>query len=573
MPDEAEPDDAPEDDVATLVQRPSLAASQTMSAVWSPSACETSSHVVGTPIGQSESVQRHSRSRRAPGWMRKPQPGSAVWSTVTLGQRLMPRQRVTPDWGSVLQSMPVGVALEEPELAEPLLAPLVESLVPSPVSTFWRHAPDASARARSDVAKGKEARSGADGRRAMPVAMREHRPTRQVFGECATVRPLMADFPLAARPPRALASHDATRITAALTGLTALLAEDAIFVLGAGVRDLKEALEGMLQRRAASYAAAVEGKPHTRMTGAFDAWYVDMVRALAPISPPAWVPMMDVVREKVTLEIGARGLRSLFSSKPSDKDVARVKRYGSLAARTLRAVLSADGNLDAEDLRSIAALVAALGLPEADANTLRAEPAVAPETMDVYGEIDHAVARAILRGGWLAAASDGIDPREENVLRVVGQKFSLDAGEIEQGRRDAIEAVDWRRKVGIAAIDGVRFVLSDRVPGLGVQLAALTGTVMLPRRWRDEALSPVGQGAPVTLAKRHVGLEAADRRTILAIAWAAALAEDPSLGRRAVLRVRWEKFAEDLGEDDPEPLEVVERWLTDALADMARKPE
>ena len=59
--------------------------------------------------------------------------------------------------------------------------------------------------------------------------------------------------------------------------------------------------------------------------------------------------MMDVVREKVTLEIGARGLRSLFSSKPSDKDVARVKRYGSLAVRVLRAVLAADGPLDAEE--------------------------------------------------------------------------------------------------------------------------------------------------------------------------------------------------------------------------------
>ena len=55
---------------------------------------------------------------------------------------------------------------------------------------------------------------------------------------------------------------------------------------------------------------------------------------------------MEVVREKVTLEIGARGLRSLFSSKPSDKEVARVKRYGSLAVRVLRAVLAADGELD-----------------------------------------------------------------------------------------------------------------------------------------------------------------------------------------------------------------------------------
>jgi hypothetical protein len=108
------------------------------------------------------------------------------------------------------------------------------------------------------------------------------------------------------------------------------------------------------------------------------------------------------------------------------------------------------------------------------------------------------------------------------------------------------------------------------VPGIGVQLAALTGGLMLPRRWRDEAMAPVGQGTPVTLAKRHVGLEADDRRTVLGVAWAAALAEDPTVGRRAVLHARWERLAEDLGEDDPQPRELVEQWLSEALAGVAR---
>ncbi len=188
----------------------------------------------------------------------------------------------------------------------------------------------------------------------------------------------------------------------------------------------------------------------------------------------------------------------------------------------------------------------------------------------MYGEVDPAIARAIVRGAWLAAASDGIDPREERVIHVVGHKMAVSREDIEEARRDSLEFVDWRRKAGIAAIDGVRYVLSDRVPGLGVQLAALAGTVMLPRRWRSEGLDPVGQGAPVTLAKRHVGLESADRRAVLGVAWAAALAEDPSVGRHAVLRVRWERLAEDLGEDDPQPRELVERWLSEALAGIAR---
>ncbi len=383
----------------------------------------------------------------------------------------------------------------------------------------------------------------------------------------------MPESPFAASPP-VLAGHDSALASAALGRLAGIFGEDAIFVLGSGVREAKDALDGMLQRRGPVYAAALQGQAHARMTGGFDAWYVEMVRALAPVSPPASIPMMGVVREGVTLELGARGLRSLFSSKPSDKDVARVKRYGTLAVRTLRAVLASDGTLDADEHRAVAALVAALGLPEADAGALRSEPAIAADALDFHldaqADMDHAIARAIVRGAWLAAAADEIDPREEAVIRVVGRKMGIAPEDIEDARRAAVDYIDWRRKAGAAAIDAIRYVLSDRVPGLGVQLAARAGTIMLPRRWRDESLAPVGHGAPVTLAKRHLGLEAGDRRAVLGVAWAAALAEDPSVGRRAVLCARWERFADDLGEDDPQPRETVERWMTEALAGVAR---
>ena len=137
-------------------------------------------------------------------------------------------------------------------------------------------------------------------------------------------------------------------------------------------------------------------------------------------------------------------------------------------------------------------------------------------------------------------------------------------------RKDALARVDGRRKAGLAAVDAVRYVLSDRCPGIGVQLAAQTGTLMLPRRWRQEALAPVGQGAPVALAKRHVGLESDERTSVLGVAWAAALVDDPTVGRRALLRARWERVAEDLGEDDPAARELVERWMSEALAGVAR---
>jgi hypothetical protein len=367
-----------------------------------------------------------------------------------------------------------------------------------------------------------------------------------------------------------MASDDSNLATSALERLVAVLGEDAIFVLASGARDPKDALDELLQRRGVAYTAAVQGQPHTRMTTQFEAWEVDMTHAMAPVWPPSWMPMMDVVREKVTLEIGARGLRSLFSSKPSDKDVARVKRYGSLAVRVLRAVLAADAQLDQEERTTVAAVIASLGLPEADANALRVEGPVAPESLEVYGEMDQGVARAVVRSAWLAAAWDAIDPREEQVIRVVAQKMAIPADEYEQARREGIARVDARRKVGAAAVDAVHYVLSDRCPGIGVQLAALTGRLMLPKRWREESLAPVGQGAPSALAKRHAGLDREDRQAVLGAAWAAALVDNPTVGRRALLRARWERVAADLGEDDPTAREIVETWIGEALAGVAR---
>ena len=115
------------------------------------------------------------------------------------------------------------------------------------------------------------------------------------------------------------------------------------------------------------------------------------------------VKVLSVDAEKVTLEAGARGLRSFFSSKPSEKDVLRVKRLGTLATRVLRAVFAADGPLDQEEQRTIAGLIASLGLPDEDAQPLFGEAPVAVEQLDVYGDVEPGFAKALLRGAWLAA--------------------------------------------------------------------------------------------------------------------------------------------------------------------------
>ena len=355
--------------------------------------------------------------------------------------------------------------------------------------------------------------------------------------------------------------------TAALGRLIGALAEDAIFGLSTGGGP--SVLEGLGRRRGEAYQAILAGHRLNTMSDELDHWLVEMTRAAAPIFPPAWMPMSDVLREKVTLEVGARGLRSFFSSKPSDKDILRVKRLGTLAARVLRAVFVADGPLDTEEQRTVASLVASLGLPDEDAQPLYAEAPIAVEQLDVYGDVEPGYAKALLRGAWLAAAWDSLDPREEHVIRVVANKLNFPAMDLEVLRNDVVQRLEARRNAGQAAVDAIRFVLSDRMPGHGVTLAAKTGMIMIPKRYRDEVMAQVGHGAKVTLARRYTQLSAEDKLTVLGISWAAALYEDPSVARRALLRARHERVAQDLGEDGGKPRHAVDEWINDVLAPAA----
>jgi hypothetical protein len=357
--------------------------------------------------------------------------------------------------------------------------------------------------------------------------------------------------------------------TQALSRLVSTLAEDAIFALSAAARGHPAALEGLGKRRTDAYTAVLQGNRALKMTEDFDRWIVEMTRAIAPVAPPVWMPMSDVLAERVTLEGGARGLRAIFSSKPSEKDVQRVKRLGTLATRLLRAVFAADKMIDAEEARTISALIASFGLPESEAHSLQTEAPVPIEQLDIYGDLDGAVARALVAGAWHAAAWDAIDPREEAVVRTFANKIALPIDDLERLRAEAIHRVDARRVAGLAATDAVRYMLSDRTPGVGVQIAANVGTLMLPRRYREEALAQIGHGAPITLARRYTETSTEERMAIMGIAWAVAVYEDPSIARRALLRARHDRLAQDLGDDGGRGRAMIDDWVTEVLLPVA----
>jgi len=349
--------------------------------------------------------------------------------------------------------------------------------------------------------------------------------------------------------------------------LVATLAEDTIFVLASDEGAVASPpFEALAKRRAEAYGAALRGQPVASMQRTFDAWVVDLSRAMAPIAAPDWLPMGDVVRAKVTLEAGARGLRSLFSDKPSEKETQRVTRLGTLAVRLMRQVLSADGAVDGDDARMVGAFVASLGLSPEGAAPLLHEPVVPGLQLDVYGEVEPKILRALLQGAWVAAAWDGLDPREEKVIQDFATKAGLPLDAVEESRAAAMARIESKRLVGLATVDYVRAVLRDRLPGLGDMLPARIGTLILPRRYRDEGLAAIQHDAPVMLAKRYTKLTRDERTRVLGMTWAAALHEDPSLGRQALLRARFEHVAADIESDGHEARLLVSGWMSDVLA-------
>src|SRR5437764_1346252 len=112
------------------------------------------------------------------------------------------------------------------------------------------------------------------------------------------------------------------------------VAEDALFGVAAAGEDDEDVLLGLGKRRAQVYEDVVRNHDRVPVSN-FRAWITELTAALAPVCPPAWMPMAELVKAGITVEGGARGVRSFFTSKPSEKQVEHVKRVGALAVRTL----------------------------------------------------------------------------------------------------------------------------------------------------------------------------------------------------------------------------------------------
>jgi hypothetical protein len=347
------------------------------------------------------------------------------------------------------------------------------------------------------------------------------------------------------------------------------LCEDAFFAIIAAERLDVDMLRALALRRAKVTESAARGGAEPRMD-AGEAWILPLCVAIAPIAPPHWMPMADTIAEGLSLEHGARGMRSLFTSKPSDKEIARVRTLGAFAVRALGAVLASTGSFHAEARLTRACFIASLGLPEEDQRKLCDEAPTAAQALEFPSGVEPKLARAILRGGFHAAMLDGMDPREEAAVTAIAGKLGVAIDDVSSAHTDARHLVDSARAFGNASVDAIRYLLGDTAAD-SERLAIAAVRLSLPIVHRHEAVATINVGAPVTLAKKHP-LDRRQRHAVLGLAWVAALCTDPAYVRRIELAARHNQVAADLGEegDAQEVRAQLDRHFEDELCALMR---
>jgi hypothetical protein len=354
-----------------------------------------------------------------------------------------------------------------------------------------------------------------------------------------------------------------------LAAALSILCEDAFFAVAGSARLDPEMLRALSARRVGAIVGAARGARPPGLDS-WEPWVLALAAALAPIAPPRWIPVADAVKEGLSLEHGARGLRSLFSSKPSDKDILRVRSLGALAVRCVTAVFGATGPLPEEAHLLRRALLASLGLSEETRRELEAEHAQPAESLDLSGDMDGKLARSIVRGCFYAARIDGTDPREEQAVISIARKLGLTTEAVAEVRDEARALGDDGKAFGDAAVDAVRYLFdADDVEGTRFATAAMRLT--LTPIQRHDAITGLNLGNPVLLGKRHK-LDRKQRDAVLGLAWVAAVHQNPTYIRRAGLVARHDKLAADLGDEESGGAvrTVVDRYVEQELGAVAK---
>lgn len=336
----------------------------------------------------------------------------------------------------------------------------------------------------------------------------------------------------------------------------AAMCDQIFFAITASRRLDKDELEALFKRHA---IVAPEVMDH------WEPWLLGLCASIAPIAPPHWMPMAGAVEAGLSLEHGARGLRSLFVSAPSDKEVTRVRVLGAVVVRALGAILAAAQRVDREDEMLQRALIASLGLPPDDQAVLRAETPMSVDDVVVPTWAGEKIVAAIVRGGFFAALGNGLDPREEKAINTLALKLGLAEADIAGLAAEARAMVESSLPFGEACVDAVLYML-DGEPEMQRLLATAALKLTLPAVQRSSATKAVAVAHPVILARKYT-LDRTAREAVLGLAWVAALRTNPTHTRRLALITQHARLAADLhdGSGGRSSRDVVEAHLELAL--------
>jgi len=193
------------------------------------------------------------------------------------------------------------------------------------------------------------------------------------------------------------------------------------------------------------------------------------------------------------------------------------------------------------------------------------EDALRPESLEVPEAIPPKIARAILRGAFFAAMLEGVDPREEQAVLLIGKRTGLQSEESTAAHGEARKRIDELRVLGPPCVDALRYVLEGDKE-TSDELAVAAARMTLPMTFRNEAITAVNVGAKVILTKKHV-VERKQRETALGLAWVAALRLNPSFVRKIELMARHDAVAADLGDEASgrDTRQVVEAFVQEEL--------
>jgi hypothetical protein len=378
----------------------------------------------------------------------------------------------------------------------------------------------------------------------------------------------LSDDPYGELPFMTMPSETAVETT--LLRALQMLTGDLLFVLGASGVAEESAWKALAEQRGQAWESAVKGTTSIPTAASGWQWILTMSVTTTTVQPPWFLPMREAVEKGLTLTGGAGGLRSLFTSKPSDKETARVRRLGGLALRATTAVLVADGALSPEEEHLRELLAHALGLPADERSGLLAEAPPVLASLELPTDLDSKLAGQLMRGAWRVAAQDGLDTAEEDAIALLAGRMGVPMQEAANERATVRAEIDEQQIAGRLAVDCVRYLLGDR-PHERKPLAQLTASLTLPVATRPEALRAIEEDGPLTIGHK-LSLDRKRKNLCLAMAWTAALHGNPTQARRAELCARHDRIAADLGiaGDALRQREAVERWLDGQLSALAR---